>query len=102
METICNAVLRETEYTKLKALFFLINDILFNSSKITTAWSYKKEFEFHLANLFNHINQIQKQKTLTSKQFNKTLKRLLKLWLDKSIFDQKLVLGWESTLNLQP
>ena len=41
---------------KIKAVLYLISDILFNSAKITAAWSYNRHFELKMPTIMNEMN----------------------------------------------
>ena len=44
------------EIDRIKALLYLISDILFNSVKITAAWSYKRQFELKMPEVIDDLN----------------------------------------------
>ena len=81
---------------KIKALLFLISDILFNSAKITAAWSYNRHFELKMPALMNEMNvKISNVNgKLSQKKIMHLMKNLFKLWVDKSLFDDRIVAGW--------
>jgi hypothetical protein len=82
----------------------LISDILFNAGKVTHAWSYKKQFELELPNLFLSLNHVYKCDLISKKMSRNELKlqvrKLLSLWKDKSVLEEKVIDGLECVFKL--
>jgi hypothetical protein len=82
----------------------LISDILFNAGKVTHAWSYKREFELQLPNLFLSLNRVFKtdlnDKKMSKNELKNTVKKLLALWKEKSVLEEKVIDGLECTFEL--
>jgi CID domain len=94
VDSIWDAIRKSQDFDKLKALMFLVNDILFNSVKVTNAWTYKKDFESRLPDVMVALNRVP--------EIVKPTRKLVRLWQDKSIFESRFVAGLEATLTLKP
>jgi len=46
------------------ACLYLVNDILFNSAKVTHAWGYKRQFEQELPEVFAVLNTVYRGSTI--------------------------------------
>eukprot|EP00347_Sterkiella_histriomuscorum_P020531 403337449 len=111
-ELLTSAIISQIEETSkeldIKSIFakiFLISDILHNSSnpQISAAWTYRREFEQRLSNVFDSLNKLWRVKIegkLSQKQVKKQSMRLLKIWRDNNIYEARVIEGWEATLKI--
>ena len=100
VDLICGAILDCEVPEKLRALLYLVSDILYNSVKVTNAWTYKKELETQLPEIMDDINQKWSGKSHRSTGIIKSTKRLIKFWQEKNIFEGRYCQGLEATLCL--
>lgn len=94
----------QVEIKKISSLLYLINDILFNTSNntVTSAWTYRQEFETELGQIYEDLNQLWTvfvQGRMSQKSIKKLGMRLLKIWREGALFEERLIDGWESTLK---
>jgi hypothetical protein len=95
VDSICDSINSSSDLSKLRALLFLINDILFNSVKVTNAWTYKKDFETRLPELMEGLN------FKHDSDLRKSTKKLIRLWQDKNVFEHRFITGLEAVLTLK-
>lgn len=91
-----------TPLIKKAARFFLINDILYNSSLLTVpaAWSYRKYFEAKLPEIIDQLNQdYLDSNDSQSDAAKEKITKVLKVWHDWSIYDQRYLAGLNSVFN---
>lgn len=94
VDSICDMIAQTNDTSRLIALLFLINDILFNSVKVTNAWTYKKDFEKRLPGVMDELY------SKGNRDLTKQTKRLVRLWQEKSVFESRFIVGLEATLSL--
>lgn len=94
VDFICDTVLRSRDSKKIGAILFLINDILFNSVKVANAWTLKKDFEARLVDLMEDFNLKVSAGFEDADDLVKRTKKLLRIWQENNIFEQRLVTGW--------
>ena len=83
---------------------YLISDILFNTANplVPASRSYRREFEAKLSNVFERLNLLWTTKLegrLSQKAVKKMSSRVLRLWKEHSIYEARLVEGWEALLK---
>ena len=87
-------------------MLYLVSDILFNSVQTTEAWSYLRHFEQALPLLMLQLNaklfSYHLYGKMSREKFTSDVKRLYSLWAEKSIFDEKITIGWLATLCKEP
>ena len=74
-----------SEIEQIKALLYLVSDILFNSAKITAAWAYKRAFELKMPDVMDDLNAkvARINGRLSQKRFIALMKNLFKVWSEK-------------------
>ncbi|KAH8305702.1 hypothetical protein KR059_007685 [Drosophila kikkawai] len=81
-----------SEPMKKLTFMYLANDVIQNSKK--KGPEYGKEFSHVLAKVFSHIGE----KCSTDKLLG-SLGRILNIWLERGVYDPKVIADWRSRLN---
>lgn len=69
---------------------------------MSAAWSYRREFESKLGQIFEHLSQLWTSKVegkLSQKSIKKMATRLLRIWKDANIYETRTIEGWEAMLK---
>ena len=92
--------LAETPLNKKIARLYLMSDILHNCCvKITNVHYYRKGFETHLSNIFDHLNQVWQNidGKMKSESFKQKVLNCIRAWEDSTLYPNEFLVKLQNT-----